>query len=175
MRNPGPHGLCNGDHPWRQAPPDAGRPLKHTGEPFGGAGVLAQWSTAKQKGFRLPTWMTFPAVREHGGRLLGGTAPVTVFHGCTRPVVTVSAETGEGVVRTVETWRPYTVFNVEEVEGLPRHLYRSYREIRPASHRRKRGLTISCRRSGSTCISTIASAGRRPSNGITGIRGSCGR
>ena len=126
MRNPGPHGLCNGDHPWRQAPPDAGRPLKHTGEPFGGAGVLAQWSTAKQKGFRLPTWMTFSTVREHGGRLLGGTAPVTVFHGCTRPVVTVSAETGEGVVRTVETWRPYTVFNVEEVEGLPRHLYRSY-------------------------------------------------
>ena len=48
--------------------------------------------------------------------------------------MTVSAETGEGIVRTVETWRPYTVFNVEEVEGLPRHLYRSYREIRPASH-----------------------------------------
>ena len=68
--------LERGDHPWRQAAPDAGRPLKHTGEPFGGAGVLAQWSTAKEKGFRLPTWMTFSAVREHGGRLLGGAEPV---------------------------------------------------------------------------------------------------
>ena len=126
--------LERGDHPWRQAAPDAGRPLKHTGEPFGGAGVLAQWSTAKEKGFRLPTWMTFSAVREHGGRLLGGADPVTVFHGYTRPAVTVSAGTGEGVVRTIETWRPYTVFNVEQVEGLPRHLYRSYQEIRPVSH-----------------------------------------
>ena len=126
--------LARGDLPWRQATPDAGRPLKFTGEAFGGAGVLAQWSVANAKGFGLPTWMTFSAVREHGGRALDGAAAATVFHGYTRPAAVVSPETGETVVRAVEVWRPYAVFNVEEIEGLPQHLYRRYREIRPASH-----------------------------------------
>ena len=126
-------GLEYGDLPWGRAGPETGRPLRYTGEPFGGAGVLAQWSTAEEKGFRLPTWMTFTSIEEHGGRLLDGAAAVTVFHGSTRPGVTVS-ESGETIVRGVETWRPYSVFNVEEVEGLPRYLYRSYQEIRPPSH-----------------------------------------
>ena len=126
--------LARGDLPWRQVTPEAGRPLMFTGEAFGGAGVLAQWSVANAKGFGLPTWMTISAIQEHGGRLLDGAVPVMVFHGYTRPVTMVSPATGDSVTRAVETWRPYAVFNVEEVEGLPQHLYRRYREIRPASH-----------------------------------------
>ena len=126
--------MVRGVLPWRQIPPEAGRPLKHTGEAFGGAGVLAQWSVANAKGFGRPTWMTFSAIQERGGRLLDGAVAATVFHNFTRPATVVSPVTGDSVTSAVEAWRPYAVFNVEEVEGLPQHLYRRYREIMPASH-----------------------------------------
>jgi len=116
--------LEQGVRPWVQpwsADPLAGRvsrPLRHNLEPYRGINVLLLWAEAMERGYVAPVWMTFRQALALGGHVRKGEHGATVVYAN----VVSRAETGddgENVERNVPFLKAYTVFNVEQVEGLP--------------------------------------------------------
>jgi antirestriction protein ArdC len=120
--------LEQGIRPWMQpwnAEHAAGRitrPLRHNGEPYKGINILQLWASAEIAGYACPIWMTFQQAKELGGHVKKGE------HGS--PVVYAStfkrkdqAEDGEATEEEIPFLKEYTVFNVEQCEGLPAHFY----------------------------------------------------
>jgi antirestriction protein ArdC len=110
------------------------RPLRFNGLPYSGINVLMLWSEAEEKGYSAPIWMTFQQARELGGHVKKGE------HGS--PVVYASKfkknETGDDgceVEREIPFLKEYTVFNVEQIEGLPEKYYALKQEPKPQMER----------------------------------------
>jgi antirestriction protein ArdC len=98
------------------------RPLRSTGEPYKGINILQLWASAEIAGYACPIWLTFQQAKELGGFVRKGE------HGS--PVVYAStfkkkdqAEDGQEVEAEIPFLKEYTVFNVEQVEGLPERFY----------------------------------------------------
>src|SRR5580658_7598687 len=99
--------LEQGVRPWHQpwkAEHSAGRitrPLRGNGIPYQGINVLMLWSAAIEKGYASPIWMTFRQAKEFGAHV----------------------RNGEEAERAIPFRKGYTVFNTEQIEGLPEHYY----------------------------------------------------
>lgn len=98
------------------------KPLRHNGQEYSGINVLMLWGAAMEAGFCAPTWMTFKQAKELGAHVRKGErgAPV-VYAGSMNK--TEEQENGEQAERVIPFMRSYTVFNVEQIEGLPDHYY----------------------------------------------------
>ena len=94
------------------------RPLRHNHQPYSGVNVLLLWSQALASGFAAPIWMTFRQALELGGHVRKGEKGTTVVYA---NAISRSEDDGEGaqVERKIPFLKAYTVFNVEQVEGLP--------------------------------------------------------
>jgi len=106
--------------PWN-AEHAAGRitkPLRHNGVPYKGINVIMLWSDAMAKGFTCPIWMTYKQAQEIGGQVRKGeTGSLVVFaNTVTR---TETTEAGEETEREIPFMKGYTVFNGEQIDGLP--------------------------------------------------------
>lgn len=98
------------------------RPLRHTGEAYSGINVLLLWSEAVARGFASPTWMTFKQALDFGACVKKGeTGSMVVYAG--RITRTDTDEKGEDSEREIPFLKSYTVFNVEQVEGLPERFH----------------------------------------------------
>ncbi|MFP5296287.1 MAG: ArdC family protein [Alphaproteobacteria bacterium] len=112
--------LETGVRPWTQpwtASTSVSRPLRHNGEPYSGINVLLLWSEAMSRGFQASTWMTFRQALALGGHVRKGETGATVVYANTL----ARAETddaGEEQLRRIPFLKAYTVFNVEQIEGL---------------------------------------------------------
>lgn len=100
------------------------RPLRCNGEAYKGINVLMLWDSADSQGFSCPIWMTFQQTKQLGGFVRKGE------HGS--PVVYASSfkktdtnDAGEEVDQEIPFLKEYTVFNVEQVEGLPDRFYQT--------------------------------------------------
>lgn len=94
------------------------RPLRHTGEPYRGINVLLLWGAAIDKGFTASTWMTFRQACILGAHVRKGEkGSLVVF--ADRVTKTETDERGEEVERDIGFLKAYTVFNVEQIDGLP--------------------------------------------------------
>ena len=98
------------------------RPLRCNGQAYRGINVLVLWIEATAKGFTAPIWLTFKQAKELNGFVKKGE------HGS--PVVYASSftkneqdDSGAETEQEIHFLKAYTVFNVEQVEGLPAHLY----------------------------------------------------
>jgi antirestriction protein ArdC len=124
--------LEQGVRPWMQpwsAEHAAGRitrPLRGNGIPYQGINVLVLWSEAVTKGYSAPIWMTFRQALELDAHVRKGERGSTVVYASTvtrtgtKPApVQTGAETGEETAETIPFLKSYTVFNVEQIEGLP--------------------------------------------------------
>ncbi|KQV41658.1 zincin-like metallopeptidase domain-containing protein [Rhizobium sp. Root1204] len=118
--------LEEGVRPWVQ-PWNSGhlegrisRPMRHNGEPYSGINVLLLWSETVSRGFRSPTWMTFRQAAELGAHVRKGETGSTVVY-ANRVTKTESAANGDEVERAIPFLKTYTVFNVEQIDDLPRH------------------------------------------------------
>lgn len=99
------------------------RPLRANGVPYQGVNVLMLWSEAMDKGFVSPFWMSFKQAIDLGACVRKGEhGSLVVYADCIRRTKT-NAETGDDVETEIPFLRGYTVFNVEQVEGLPEHFY----------------------------------------------------
>lgn len=117
--------LETGVKPWEQPWRSLGgslRPLRFNGEPYRGANVLMLWVSAQERGFASPYWMTFQQALELGGCVRKGErgskvvkAGQSVF-GEKDQAAKAEGDDGPQVRRWLKA---YTVFNADQVEGLP--------------------------------------------------------
>jgi antirestriction protein ArdC len=120
--------LEKGTRPWVQ-PWHAGkasgritRPLRHNGQPYTGLNVLLLWSEAVARGFSESIWMTFRQANELGAHIRKGETGATVVYASRFTKTEIDAAGGE-VERDIPFLKAYTVFNCEQIGGLPDHYH----------------------------------------------------
>ncbi len=110
--------------PWdvQHAAGRVSRPLRHSGEPYQGINILMLWALAEEQGFACPYWLTFRQAKELGGFIRKGEkgSPVVYANTFTK---TETVENGEEVESQIPFLKAYTVFNADQVEGLPERFY----------------------------------------------------
>lgn len=116
--------LENGVRPWARpwnASHTEGRitlPLRHNGTPYRGINILLLWATAIENGYTSDRWMTFRQAAELGGHVRKGERGSLVVFANTLHT-TETNEKGEDVEREIPYLKGYTVFNAEQIDGLP--------------------------------------------------------
>jgi len=121
--------LEKGERPWLKpwnAEHAAGkitRPLRHNGLPYSGINVLMLWAEAVEKGYNAPLWMTFKQAQELGGHVRKGEHGSLVVYANTITKTEQDETTGEDVEHHIPFMKGYTVFNIEQIDGLPAHYY----------------------------------------------------
>ncbi|MDZ4375680.1 MAG: zincin-like metallopeptidase domain-containing protein [Phenylobacterium sp.] len=98
------------------------RPLRSTGEAYSGINVILLWAEAVARGYAAPIWITFRQALALGGHVRKGEHGSTVVYANTFSR-TETGDDGQDVERQVPFLKAYTVFNVEQVEGLPAHYH----------------------------------------------------
>lgn len=106
-----------------------GRPLRHSGEAYSGINVILLWSEALRCGYTASHWMTFRQALALGGAVRRGEHGATVVY-ADRIRRTETGEDGADVDRSIPFLKAYTVFNIEQIDGLPDR-YRAAPQPRP--------------------------------------------
>ncbi len=98
------------------------RPLRSNGIPYSGINILMLWAESVTKGFASPTWMTFRQACELDAHVRKGEKGSLVVYANS---ITRNEENEEGQTeeRSIPFMKGYTVFNVEQIEGLPEVYY----------------------------------------------------
>ena len=97
-------------------------PLRSDGQPYQGINVLTLWGSAVDKGYTRPVWMTFKKAKELGGQVKKGEKGALVVYANTFERSEVN-EKGEETTSTIPFLKGYTVFNAEQISGLPEKFY----------------------------------------------------
>jgi antirestriction protein ArdC len=97
------------------------RPLRGNGVPYQGINVLMLWGAAVERGYAAPIWMTFKQALELGGCVRKGEKGSQVVYASTFSRTETDGESGEESERDIPFLKGYTVFNVEQIDGLPAH------------------------------------------------------
>lgn len=110
--------------PWSVANAEGSimRPLRYNGLPYRGVNVLLLWGEAMAKGYASPFWMTFKQAGELGGHVRKGEHGGLVVY-ADKYTKTETDENGDKIEKQIAFMKGYTVFNVEQIEGLPAHYY----------------------------------------------------
>ncbi len=106
-------------------------PLRHNGLPYRGINVLMLWAAALECGYACPTWMSYRQAQELGGHVRKGEKGALVVYANTLTKTDTNDE-GEEEERSIPFLKGYTVFNVEQIDGLPAQ-YAAKPEPLPAS------------------------------------------
>lgn len=139
--------------PWKTGSSDARitRPLRHNGQPYSGINVLMLWASATAKGFTSPFWMTFNQALELDAHVRKGAKGSLIVY-ANRITRTEKTDDGDEIEREIPFLKGYTVFNVEQIEGLPESFYsqpqptlnRVERVARAEQFFARTGLSIRC-------------------------------
>lgn len=109
--------------PWSRGATSGGLlPRRHSGEPYRGVNVLLLWAAAMERGFKSSTWLTYRQADAMGGQVRKGERGTMVVYAGQFSPSKECAEAAEGDAparRAVAFLRSYTVFNSEQVDGLP--------------------------------------------------------
>ena len=99
------------------------RPLRANGIPYRGINVVMLWSAAMAKGYAAPQWMTFKQALELNAHVRKGETGTLVVYASKITRTETDDGTGEESERDIPFMKGYTVFNVEQIEGLPAQFY----------------------------------------------------
>lgn len=94
------------------------RPLRHNGQAYSGINILMLWASAMEAGYAMPMWMTFRQAKELGATVRKGEKGSLVVYANTLTRVEENEE-GDPVAQEIPFMKGYTVFNVEQIDGLP--------------------------------------------------------
>ena len=111
--------------PWN-ADHAAGRitqPLRANGKGYRGINVVMLWAAAVEHGFSAPIWMTYKQAQELGGQVQKGSKGSLVVYANKLTREEEDPSSGQTVEREIPFMKGYTVFNVEQIDGLPAHFY----------------------------------------------------
>lgn len=104
--------------PWTGESGGAPFPLRSNGTPYSGINVLVLWIAADKKGYRAPHWFTYRQAQELGAQVRKGEKSTTIVKYGTynRDQDAAVADADRKVVPYL---RSYSVFNAEQIDGLP--------------------------------------------------------
>jgi antirestriction protein ArdC len=108
--------------PWTTSSTGTGtimRPLRHDSVPYRGINIVILWSEAAERGFSAPTWMTYRQAQLLGAQVRKGEGGTTVVYANAVERSETDAMTGEDITQRIPYLRAYTVFNIEQIDGLP--------------------------------------------------------
>lgn len=113
-------GTCPWLRPWSNGNPPGATPLplRHSGVPYRGVNVLALWTEALARGYTAPVWMTYKQAQSLGAQVRKGEHGSLIVY-ADRFTTTDTNEHGEDVERAIPFLKGYTVFNAEQIDGLP--------------------------------------------------------
>ncbi len=117
--------LESGLRPWMQswnAEHAAGRvtrPLRANCIPNRGINTIVLWAEAVDKGYPAPIWMTFKQAHELEAHVRKGARGSLVVYASTLHRTDRDGASGEEIERDIPYMQGYTVFNVEQIDGLP--------------------------------------------------------
>jgi antirestriction protein ArdC len=117
-----------GVRPWVQpwnaahAAGEVSRPLRYNAVPYRGINVVLLWLSALHQHFASPLWMTYKQAAELGGQVKKGAKGSLVVYADTF-TRRESGEDGQEQEVAVPFLKSYTVFNTEQIDGLPAHYY----------------------------------------------------
>jgi antirestriction protein ArdC len=123
------HELDQGVRPWMKpwnvehAAGRITRPLRGNGIPYQGINVLMLWSAAMANGYAAPIWMTFKQALALGAHVRKGEEGSLVVYADKIIRTETDGASGEEAERAIPFMKGYTVFNVEQIDGLPEHYY----------------------------------------------------
>lgn len=95
------------------------RPLRATGEPYRGINVVLLWMEAVACGYASSTWLTYRQAQALGGQVRKGEKGAPVVYYGTSSKTRTDEQSGEEREDGFRFLKSYTVFNTEQVEGLP--------------------------------------------------------
>ena len=100
------------------------RPLRANGQAHNGINVLMLWGDAQLKGYNCPIWMTYRQAQELKAQVRKGESGSLVVYAdsITRTETDTKGEESE---HKIPFMKGYTVFNCEQIDGLPSHFYAS--------------------------------------------------
>ena len=99
------------------------RPLRFNGQPYSGINVLSLWMSALSQNFAAPIWMTYRQAGELNAHVRKGEKGSLVVYANAITRTEHDDKTGEDVEHEIPYMKGYTVFNVEQIEGLPEIYY----------------------------------------------------
>lgn len=120
--------LEQGVRPWQKpwsADHAAGniiRPLRASEQPYRGVNVLLLWCEAMAKGYGAPIWMTYKQAEALGAQVRKGEHGSLVVY-ADKFTRTEADDQGHETERQIAFMKGYTVFNVEQIDGLPAHFH----------------------------------------------------
>ena len=118
------------------------RPLRHNGKPYSGINVLSLWASAMAQNFAAPIWMTFRQASELDAHIRKGEKGSLVVYADSITRKETDEKTGDEIDREIPFLKGYTVFNVEQIEGLPEVYYAKAAPTRPCGPHRSRGKVL---------------------------------
>src|ERR1700721_3753566 len=99
------------------------RLLRHNGQPYSGINILSLWMSAELQGYAAPIWMTFRQAIELKACVRKGAKGSLVVYANAITRTEQNEATGEECEREIPYMKGYTVFNVEQIDGLPEIYY----------------------------------------------------
>jgi antirestriction protein ArdC len=98
------------------------RPLRANGIPYRGINILLLWGETIEKGFAANIWMTYRQAAELKAHVRKGEHGSLVVY-ADKFTRTETNNDGEDIEREIPFLKGYTVFNIQQIEGLPDHYY----------------------------------------------------
>ena len=95
------------------------RPLRHNGQPYSGINILMLWASTIEQGFTAPIWMTFKQALQLNAHVRKGEKGSLVVYADSITKTEHDDTTGEDVEREIPFLKGYTVFNCDQIDGLP--------------------------------------------------------
>lgn len=101
--------------PWQRVPGMSELPSNYaTGAAYSGMNIMLLWSSASEQGFKDSRWMTYKQAKAEGGQVRKGEHGTTaIFYS------TLEKENDDGETDYIPMLKTFTVFNVEQIDGLP--------------------------------------------------------
>jgi antirestriction protein ArdC len=95
------------------------RPLRGNGVPYRGINIVMLWMQAMDRGYSAPIWMTFKQALELGAHVRKGEQGTPVVYADCITRTETDKDTGKECEARIPFMKGYTVFNVEQIDGLP--------------------------------------------------------
>ena len=121
------------------------RPLRGNGTPYQGINIIMLWASAMEHGFSAPIWMTFKQALDLGAHVRKGEKGSLVVYADRIRRTEIDEASGEELEREIPFMKGYTVFNVEQIDGLPAHFHAPAAPVLDPVQRIEGGGAVLCR------------------------------